>query len=653
MRRRLFSKKQTKYGSFVSPEEVFIDKQNLPGFDDNQFEGTMERPMSWGVFVFIGVIFGTIGLLLMMRAGYLMLAQGAAFASTADQNHLRHRVLVPERGIIYDRNMTPLAFNVPGFRVYVHMNGITVEEQDHLVQEISVAIERPTDELTQFINSHDVDDLFIDTIYDWDAANHIIATFKEDDRVTVEATTIRSYRNDKSLSHVVGYMGRVNGSDIDHDASALDWGVIGRAGTEHVYENLLRGALGTRIIETNSSGGILSEGIFRTAEEGKSIVLTLSVDLQDILYSAVKTTVEERGFEGGSAVAIDAKTGEILGLTSYPGFDMNMLTKGADTEAISALFQDARNPLFNRAVAGLYPPASTVKPFLAAAALEEGVIRAEDAIRTEGRLIVPNPYNPENPSIFKDWRNHGSIAMREAIAFSSNVYFYIVGGGFGNIDGLGRNRIAHYFRLFGIGTKTKTGLPGETAGIVPDDAWKKERYPADPVWRVGDTYNMSIGQGGVLVTPLQMARAVLSLVGGGVFTEPFLIRNIISDTAEDASPNSEPLRSITSDPVISMKSLAVVREGMKEAVRIGTAGGVAGLPISVAAKTGTAEIGKTGRVHSWFIGFAPADNPEMILVVAMENGSDKNLIGGTYVARQIWEWYAAGGKEVIHGSTTP
>ncbi|PJE64107.1 MAG: penicillin-binding protein 2 [Candidatus Ryanbacteria bacterium CG10_big_fil_rev_8_21_14_0_10_43_42] len=634
----------------VSPEEVFLDTQNLPGFDNNRFEGTIEHPIRHGLFIILGILFGAVGILLIARTGYLTLFNGNAFAVVSDRNHLRHRILVPERGIIYDRNLTPIAFNVPGFRVYIHMDGRTITEEDMLVQEIAKAVGSNTDELTHFINDHSKKDLFIDTIYDWDTANHIIALFRDDDRVTVDATTIRSYYDSPALSHIVGYMGRVNTSDIEKNETALDWGVIGRSGLEKTYDGMLRGTLGTRIIETNSEGRVLSEGIFQKAEEGKSIVLTISAELQNILYETIKETVEERGFTGGSAVALDVHTGEILGLVSYPGFDMNLLTKGIDVEAIAALFESERNPLFNRTVSGLYPPASTVKPFLAMAAIEEHIIRPEDSIVTEGQLVVPNPYDPDNPSIFKDWRNHGAIAMREAIAFSSNVYFYVVGGGFGNIEGLGRERIAQYFRLFGIGTKTNTGLPGETEGIIPDEAWKKERYPSDPTWRLGDTYNMSIGQGGVLVTPLQMARAVTTIARGGTSIEPQLLRGIITDK-ETKTVKYTLSPDINTVPLVSEEAVRVAHEGMEESARIGTASGLSGIPITVAGKTGTAELGKTGRVHSWFMGFAPADNPDMVLVINLENGSDKNLIGGTFVAREIWEWYATGGKEVIHGGT--
>ena len=238
--------------------------------------------------------------------------------------------------------------------------------------------------------------------------------------------------------------------------------------------------------------------------------------------------------------------------------------------------------------------------------------------------------------------------MREAIAFSSNVYFYTVGGGFGNIEGLGHKKMGDYFRLFGIGGKTDINLPGEVEGTVPDEAWKQERYPNNPVWRLGDTYNMSIGQGGVLVTPLQMARALLAITNNGIPIEPYLLKGTVTNLETGAVREALHADSDVT-PVVSTEALLVAREGMEESARTGTASGLGGIPITVAAKTGTAELGKTGRVGSWFMGFAPADKPEIVIVVNLENGPDKNLIGGVYVARQILEWYATGGKEVIHG----
>ncbi|MEK7173982.1 MAG: penicillin-binding transpeptidase domain-containing protein, partial [Patescibacteria group bacterium] len=363
--------------------------------------------------------------------------------------------------------------------------------------------------------------------------------------------------------------------------------------------------------------------------------LSISGELQKTMYDAIGRVVEDRGFTGGSGVALDAHTGEVIGMVSYPGFDLNVVSTGFPSEQVSLLFSDPRKPLFFRALAGLYPPASTVKPFLAAAALQERIIRPEKIVYTDGRLVIPNPYNPDNPSIFRDWKNHGPVDMRDAIAVSSDVYFYTIGGGHGNQEGLGRERIARYLSSFGMGQVTGIDLTGEKTGNMPNDVWKAERYPDDPVWRIGDTYNISIGQGGMTVTPLQMARATLAIANGGILKNIQIVRDAMNAAEHEKSLPFE------------SGSLQIAREGMRRAVLQGTAIGVSDISLPVAAKTGTAEVGKTGRVHSWFIGFLPWEDPELVLVINLEDGSALNLVGATAAAHEILHWYTTGGREMV------
>jgi len=626
-----------------------VDSRNLPGFDTARFEGTLERPIQTRVFLLAGVVFMAAGLILAGRAAYLTLVRGGVYAMRSQENHMRSIALVPERGVMYDRNGMPLAFNMPGFRVVVDTRAADSATLSLVVAELADLLGVQADEMAALVKKGGQNgEVVVAFIREWDTANRLIAHFKNMNAIRIEPTPLRAYDPHPAFSHLVGYMGRVTQGDVEKNSSLLAWGEIGRSGIERAYDDVLRGKLGVRIVETDSDGTVLSEGIYQEEERGKSITLSISADMQRVAYEAIGRIVEERGFTGGSAVILDARTAEVMSLVSYPGYNLNMLTAGAPAEEIARILTGERNLLFFRAIAGLYPPASTIKPFLAAAAVTEGIIDPKTPVYTDGRLVIPNPYNPQNPAIFRDWKNHGTVNMLSAIAVSSDVYFYILGGGSDQYRGLGQSRISSYLKSFGIGAAaTGIDIQGEESGIMPDEAWKAQRYPEDPIWRLGDTYNISIGQGGMIATPLQMARAMAAVARNGELMQPYLVKEIARN---DGSRETYGTPQIVGHAAASPEALAVAREGMREAVIRGTASGVASIPIPVAAKTGTAEVGKTGRVHSWFIGFLPWQDPELVLAINLENGSASNLVGATAVAHEILRWYADGGRGTVFGN---
>lgn len=616
------------YRRKLSLEETLIDTENLPGFDTARFEGVLERPIATGVFWALGGVFLLIGGVLAVRAGYLMLMEGETYAMRAEDNRLAHQAIVPERGVIFDRAGIPLAYNVPGFRVVVDTREAKKNILIPRMEELAHALHRDTAEIVTLVERHwEYGEIVIDLIREWNIANNIMARFKDEDAIRVEPTSLRAYVAHPAFGHVVGYTGAITEENIKEDPAALRWSEIGKMGIERAYDTVLRGNPGVKIVETNSRGMVLSEGVYQQEEHGENITLSISAELQKKIYEILEKTAQERGFMGGSAVMLDVNTGETLALVSYPGFDANVMGTGNPREEVSRILSDENHPLFFRAIAGLYPPASTVKPFLAAAAIDEHVINPEKIIYTEGRIVVPNPFDPERPAVFKDWKNHGPVDMARAIAVSSDAYFYTIGGGHGGIDGLGVNRMRDYFLRFGLGQDTGIDLLGEEEGLVPSKEWKARMYPDDSLWRVGDSYNMSIGQGWLLATPLQMARATLALARGGELLQPRLVK---STTRDD---NKAPL--LVS---ISKSALDVARKGMRLAVTEGTAMGVADIRLPVAAKTGTAEVGKSAWIHSWFIGFLPWEDPRLVLVVNMDRGPAGNLIGATSVAHEILQW---------------
>ena len=321
---------------------------------------------------------------------------------------------------------------------------------------------------------------------------------------------------------------------------------------------------------------------------------------------------------------MDIHTGEILAMTTYPELNSQKLTEG-DKDYLSEINSDSRNPFLNRITQGLYTPGSIMKPFMALAALNENVIDQYTNIVSTGELEVPNPYNPSNPSYFSDWKAHGPVDVRHALAVSSNIYFYVVGGGYKDISGLGITKIEQYMKSFGFGKEVNGDVTSVLTGTIPNPKWKEENFDGD-IWRLGDTYFTSIGQYGFQVTPIQMVRGIAMIANEGKILEPHLLKN--------------------SEPVVDMevtnidhKTYQIVKEGMRLAVEEGTAKGLNLSDVKIAAKTGTAELGITkANVNSWTVGFFPYENPKYAFAVVMEKGGRHNLIGGVAVTRRLFDW---------------
>lgn len=400
---------------------------------------------------------------------------------------------------------------------------------------------------------------------------------------------------------------------------------VGQDGVEKAFDAELAGKNGAHVIEVNVRGDAVSEHVSRAAKEGSDVVLSVDAGLTEKFFSETKTLAERRGFRGASGVILDVANGEVLAMVNYPEYSSADLA-GGDRKAIAEYLGNSRNPFLDRATAGLFAPGSVMKLFVAAGVLAEGIIGPEREILSTGQLVLQNPYDPAKPSVFKDWKAHGYVDLRHALAVSSDVYFYVVGGGFEGQRGLGIEKLSRYAETFGFGTTTGIyGFPEET-GVVPNPKWKEEVFSGDP-WRVGDTYLTAIGQYGFQVTPLQVARATAAIANGGTLLTPQLLAS------------STP--SVVGVVPVSEENLQIIREGMRLAVTEGTASSLGDLPVRVAAKTGTAELGgRKERVNSWSVGFFPYENPRYAFAVVMEGGPRSNTIGASYIMRQVLEWMA-------------
>lgn len=413
--------------------------------------------------------------------------------------------------------------------------------------------------------------------------------------------TIRTYIQQPGFANILGYV-----SYPTKDKSGRFWQTqtVGKDGVEQVFNDSLAGTNGTNLIETDVAGNVTAENTIEAPIQGDNLTLTIDARVQEALAQGIKGLAEQSGYIGGAGAVMDVRTGELLAVTTYPEYNQHILSDGSDHVTINGYLHSESRPFLNRMTDGLYTPGSIVKPFLALAALEEGVITPEKVLYTTGSIRIPNPYNPNNFTIFKDNADHGAVDMKKAIAVSSNVYFYEIAGGFGDQKGLGIANIEKYVGMFGIGKKTGTNVASELEGTIPSIAWKKKHFPGDP-WRIGDTYNTSIGQYGFQVTPIQMLRAVAGIASRGTLVTPTIVANATASTAKLPFSNAQ---------------YDAVYAGMRMVVTEGSAQSLNNNTVHVAAKTGTAQIKNNTRVNSWAIGFFPYENQRYAFTVLMENG---------------------------------
>ncbi|OHA18534.1 MAG: hypothetical protein A2664_02760 [Candidatus Taylorbacteria bacterium RIFCSPHIGHO2_01_FULL_46_22b] len=433
----------------------------------------------------------------------------------------------------------------------------------------------------------------------------------------------REYIKKDGFGHLLGY---VEYPKQDASGVYFRYDFTGKDGVEQFYNDLLAGKNGVKIAEHNALGGVESESLIQFPQYGATLTLSIDARVQEAFYGFIKGLASSNGFASGAGIIMDSRTGEILAMTSFPEFSSSIMSEGSDRAAIQKYISDTRQPFLDRAVSGLYTPGSIVKPFLALGALKEGVITPEKEILSTGSISIPNPYDSTKKSVFNDWRAHGWVDMRRALAVSSDVYFYEIGGGFENQIGLGIARIKKYMQLFGFGASDPKNALLAVEGTLPDPAWKAKTFDGE-VWRIGDTYNTSIGQYGMQVTPMQAVRATAALANGGILLEPTLLLN------GNRGRNSARALDFSAD------DMKVIQEGMRDAVLLGTAGNLNIPAVAIAAKTGTAELGsKKQLVNSWVEGFFPYENPRYAFVVIMERGPYENTVGALYVMRQLFEW---------------
>ncbi|OGI94509.1 hypothetical protein A3A03_02315 [Candidatus Nomurabacteria bacterium RIFCSPLOWO2_01_FULL_40_18] len=435
-------------------------------------------------------------------------------------------------------------------------------------------------------------------------------------------TSIRSYIS-PGFSHLLGYV-----TYPAKDSSGNYWQdeFKGLDGLEKQYNDEIKGENGSKIIETDARGVVHSENIINAPKRGNDLVTTVDSQIQKELFVIIKNLSESNNFNGGAGVLLDAHNGEIIASTSFPEYDSEILSLGKDKDKINTYINDKRKFFLDRTISGLYTPGSIVKPFFGLGALTEGVIDPYKKILSTGSISIPNPYFKDQETVFKDWRVNGWTNMAEALAVSSDIYFYEIGGGFEKQKGLGIANLEKYARLFGFGDKTGVDLPGEIKGVIPSPEWKLENFNGDP-WRIGNTYHTAIGQYGFQVTPMEMGRAVAAIANGGKLLTPHFV---LGDRS------MEEKKEILD---IQQNYLDVIHQGMRQAVTEGTATTLNVPYVKVAVKTGTAQLGVAkNKVNSWVIGFLPYENPKYAFAILMEAGPTTSSVSASTVMRQLLDW---------------
>lgn len=619
----------------IEPQEVFLDKlankkEEDIGLSERKFEVPLSRKIILGMFFFF---FLSISLVLVKTFQFQVLEKDTYFAK-AQENKFIVNSLKAERGVIYDSQGKQLVFNKATFNLVLN-----VEELSDLndLEEIAEIINKDFYELEEKIGENGV--AVLAENLDHQTLILLETRIKDFPGFYISKKSTRFYEEGETFSHLIGYIGKISSEELKaYSDTYSNSDYIGKEGLEKSYEEVLRTDLGQMQIERDVYGNFLSQEVISLPESGDSLVLWLDSGLQKKAEEEIKKTLERIKAKKAVVIAADPRTGGILSLVSVPSYDNNLFNNKESQEELENVFRDPDNPLFNRAIAGIYPTGSTIKPLIALAALEEKIISPNKIINCEGKITIPHRYDPEITYTHNDWATHGPTDMKKAIAESCNVYFYTIGGGYEKQKGLGPTKIKEYLEKFNWSFKTGVDLPGESQGFLPSPEWKKEKKKED--WWDGDTYNFSIGQGDVLITPLQVVTSFIAIANKGTIFKPQIVKEIINTegaVVKEIDPE------IISSNFIDLDHLETVREGMRRGVTGYNAPQASSillnsLPVKAAAKTGTAQTPYDDVYHNWITVFAPYDNPEIVLTIMIEDvhGVQAAVLP---TAKNILEWY--------------
>lgn len=571
-------------------------------------------------------------IILFLRTAWLEVIKGDYYYRLAQINRAKIQTIEAPRGLIYDRHNKLLVKNVPTFSLLLFPQYLAWEPKEKLfqIQKLAKMLNKPNWEILKILkenNSSSYLPIIVEDNLDYPKALSLIVQTVEIPYLKVGVNNQRQYLD--NLSHLLGYLGKINKEEWTglKDKGYVFWDLVGRAGLEASWEDTLKGKRGEIKIEVDAKGkekGVIDK---QEPKTGNTLVLSLDLDLQNKIESILVNVFKKNGKTKGIVVALNPNNGEVEALVSLPSYNNNDFVLGIDPEKYQTLLNNSDRPFFFRAISGQYPSGSTIKPVIAAAALEEGIISSTTIIKSTGGIQIGKWF-------FPDWKKdgHGLVNLKQALAQSVNTFFYTISGGNQDLEGLGPENIIKWAKLFGLSQKLGIDLPGEQPGFLPSRTWK-EKIKQEK-WYIGDTYHLSIGQGDILVTPLQIASMISVFANGGKLYKPYLVKEILASD-EQVIKKIEP--QIIREKFLSEQNIKAVREGLREAVVSGSARRLSSLTVPLAGKTGTAET-QNNKFHSWLTGFAPYDSPQIALAVLIEEGGEGSGLA-LEVAKEIWEWY--------------
>lgn len=623
-------------------EAVQIGSSGVEGFDEAD-----ERPARQFRGIKLGVLI--VGAVIGLQLINLQVVQGQKMRELAEGNRLRLQTILAPRGFVQDRNGEVLAKNTASFNLALTPIDLPEDNHAEIFERAAQQFNIPAEDIARQLANHrgsQLEPIIIKRNLTQQESIGFEVNAQSLPGFSLLNIPVRDYPTPQVFSHTLGYTGVISDTEYQNLRS-VGYGLndfIGKSGIEQQYEQYLRGRNGNKQVEVDSAGNPIKELGVVQPEPGNIVELSIDAGLQRQIYEDfTKSPVGNKG----AAVAMDPKTGEILALVSVPGFDNNLFAPGISTEAYQQLITDRNLPLFNRAIAGVYPPGSVIKPVGAAAVLQEEIVTANTIIVDRGVLVIPNQFNPAITYNFVGWKRDGlgPMDVRAAIAESSDIYFYVVSGGHPSsaIKGIGAEKLAEYYRRFGMGELTGIDLPGEKPARIATPDWKAAYYKDDAImakWYLGDTYHISIGQGDMLATPLQVTAWTAAIANDGKLNQPRLLRQVLSQNRQTIfTPEAQ----VLIDAQISPEHLAVVQAGMRDNVTSprGSGRSLQSLPISSAGKTGTSQFDGADpkRTHAWYTAYAPYEDPQIAITVLVEAGGEGHA-AAVPIVKNALQWWA-------------
>ena len=605
-----------------------------------------ERSVFLNRILFSSLAILLLGGLIISRLIYLMVIESDELSLRSVNNTLRTQSIPAPRGLIYDRNIEVIAENKPKFQLEMVPEQVNKLESSLMyLTELGILDENEISAIEQRVRRNYQ---FKSIVIKRDLDEREMAIFANNRMLLkgfdIKSRLTRNYPQNEIYAHVVGYMGSISSSDYERFDPVFYTGKeqIGKSAIEREYEHILRGVPGKQKLLVNVRGRVMDEIEKEAFTSGNDIILTLNSELQ-------RTAYESMAEKKGSVVAMDPRNGEILAMISMPSFNPTAISLGLSQSDFDKLNRDKKKPLFNRATAGQYPPGSTVKPMLALGALDMGIVDSEYYLPCEGEFKLPNYSRP-----FRDWATHGSVNAKRAIQASCDVYFYETA-----VE-MGIERMSTFLKKFNLGEKTKLDLGNEKKGVVPNQEWKRNNFKSkeNQNWYLGETVIAGIGQGYMLATPMQLAYATSIIANRGFAFKPHILKQInMKDSDEALKTQSERINHVMN---IDDKYWDIVFDGMNAVVneQRGTAYGVFPENSDIAGKTGTSQVfsmdKRSGddvpeelRDHGLFIGFAPINNPEIVIAVLVENGGGGRVAAAPVAEKMFSKFQEIRGKKVV------